>query len=522
MLSERNIPSIIEENVLLKTLVQEQEITLSNYTKSLSKLESEIEEKDAKIEKLQEQVEWFKRMAFGQKRERYVATPEGQLTLPFDVDQEQVAQAVEALKAEDVKKEVSVRKKREGHPGRTPLPTHLEVVETIIEPEGDLSNMVHIGDEITEELEVMPAKYYIHKIIRRKYAPKSGEGAFMIAQLPERVLDKAIFGANLITQVLIDKYVYHQPLYRIRQRLAREGIDIKEATLYCTVHKGIAKLQILYNFLWEQQVRCGYLQADETTLKVLESEKKNAAHLGYIWGYNDPINNIPIFKYESGRGGVFPLHQLNEFEGFLQTDGYAGYNKLAKADRITHLACWAHARREFEKALPNNKSMAGTALTQIQALYKIEREIKDLAPDQKKEKRLEQALPILNGFFKWLGAIQPTVLPKSQMGKAIKYTKDRYESLMAYLLNGNLAIDNNLIENSIRPIALGRKNHLFAHNHESAQRAAIIYTFMGICIKHNVNPFNWLKATLLAIDQTSIQNLKSLLPQNFNKGNGIA
>lgn len=517
MLSEKEIASILEENIRLKNLVQKQENTLSERSVILSKKDAEIQQKD-------ERITWLERMVFGQKRERFTSTPEGQLSLPFVIDQKQVERAVEAIQAE---KEAKAPKEKQQHPGRQPLPSHLEVRETIIEPEGDLSEMIHVGDEITEELEMEPAKYYIHRIVRRKYAPKAGEGSFMIAPLPDRVLDKAIAGAGLITQAIIDKYVDHLPLYRQLQRLTREGIPIKEPTIHHWVHRGIEKLEILYDYLWQQQVRCGYLQVDETTIKVLESEeaanrKKNAAHLGYYWVYNDPVANIPMFKYEKGRSGAFPTEQLKDFKGFLQTDGYAGYHQLAQKQDITHLSCWAHARREFEKALPNDKAIAEIALAWIQQLYKIERELQNLAPEQKKEQRLDKALPIINAFFKWTAQQKAKVLPKSQIGKAINYSIDRYETLMAYLSNGNLNIDNNAVENSIRPVAIGRKNYLFAHNHESAQRAAIIYTFMAICKKHEINPYHWLKATLLTIDQTNIQNLSSLLPQNFIKKYGLA
>lgn len=494
----------------LKNLVQKQENTLS-------KKDVEILQKDSEIA-------WLKRMIFGQKRERFTTTPEGQLNLPFEIDEKELEQAVEAIQLE---KEAKVKKEKAKHPGRQSLPAHLEVRETIIEPSGDLTDMVHVADEITEELEMEPAKYYIHRIVRRKYAPKSGEGSFMIAPLPDRVLNKAIAGAGVITQAIIDKYVDHLPLYRQLQRFAREGIEIKESTIHHWVHRGIEKLEILYDYLWQQQVRCGYLQVDETTIKVLESEgaanrKKNAAHLGYYWVYNDPVGNIPIFKYEKGRAGAFPTQQLKDFKGFLQTDGYAGYNQLAERQSITQLCCWAHARREFEKALPNDKARAEMALLWIQQLYKIERDSQNLNVEQRKELRLEKALPILNTFFKWAAGQKAKVLPKSQIGKAINYSIERYETLMAYLNNGNLHIDNNAIENSIRPIAIGRKNYLFANNHESAQRAAIIYTFMAICKKHNVNPYQWLKNTLITIDQTNIQNLESILPQNFNKQDAVA
>lgn len=512
MLSEADFKGLLSRISELENLVKNKEDSLLKKERELLKKDYLLLEKCARIALLE-------RMIFGQKRERFTASPEGQLALPFMVEEPEVVQAVE--EAID-KKAASTPKERKAHPGRTPLPSHLEVRETIIEPEGDLSELVHVGDEITEELEMEPAKYYIHRMIRRKYAPKTGEGSFVVAPLPERVLDKAIAGASIITQAIVDKYVDHLPLYRQLQRFAREGIHIHEATMHHWVHRGIEKLEILYDYLWQSQVRCGYLQVDETTIKVLESEKKNAAHLGYYWVYNDPVGQIPMFKYERGRSGQFPTQQLASFTGFLQTDGYAGYHKLAQKQHITHLSCWAHARREFERALPNDKARAEIALGFIQKLYQIEKDSQELSIEQKKEIRLEKALPIHNAYFKWVAQQRDQVLPKSQISKAISYSIERYESLMAYLYNGNLHIDNNQVENSIRPIALGRKNYLFAKTHDSAQRAAIIYTFLAICKKHDVNPTAWLKETLLKINSTSIQNLSTLLPQNFKQTNGVA
>lgn len=517
LLSKQEMTSILEENISLQKLVEKQEFVLSEKDNLLSKKDILISEHALQIQLKNERIAWLERMIFGQKTERFITPIEGQLTLPFEVDQKEILQELETQQAQKELKAVADKKT---HPGRQALPSHLEVRETIIEPEGDLSEMTYIGDEVTEELEVEPAKYYIHRIIRRKYAPKSGEGSFMIAQLPERVLNKGIAGAGIITQSIIDKYVDHLPIYRQLQRFARDGISIKEATVHHWVQRGIQKLEILYDYLWQQQVRCGYLQVDETTIKVLESEKKNAAHLGYYWVYNDPVGNIPMFKYEKGRSGVFPTQQLKDFKGFLQTDGYAGYHQLAQKLDITHLSCWAHARREFEKALPNDKSRAQIALTWIQQLYQIEADIQTLNADQKKEQRLQKTLPIANAFFKWVAQQKQSVLPKSQIAKAMNYSIERYDSLLAFLYNGDLKIDNNSVENSIRPIAIGRKKrvvapYLFVKSHESAQRAAIIYTFMAICKKHNVNPHEWLKSTLLKIETTSISDLKSLLPQNF-------
>lgn len=519
MLSEQDILLLYDRVASLELLVQKQD-------KVISEKQAEIEQKQNEIEQKQALIAYLQRMVYGQKREKFITPPDGQLPLPFEIDTETQKQIQELVAVKKQEKEDKTEQEKEQqskekkpHPGRNPLPKHLEVRETVIEPQGDLSEMVHVGDEVTEELEYQPAKYYIHRIIRRKYAPKSGQGSFRIAPLPNRVIDKGIPGAGIITQAIIDKYVDHLPVYRQIGRFARDGIEISEATLHHWVRRGAQKLEILYDYLWERQLRCGYLQVDETTIKVLQSDQKKKTHLGYYWVYYDPVGKTAMFRYESGRAGAFPTKQLADFKGYLQTDGYAGYNQLAKKEQITHLSCWAHVRREFEKALANDKNRAETALVLIQSLYAIEKQGKDLNAKQRKELRLQKSLPIINAFFKWVAAELYKTLPKSQIGKALAYAKDRYESLMAYLYDGNLMIDNNLVENAIRPVALGRKNYLFAKTHDSAQRAAIIYTFMAICKSHNVNPFEWLKNTLLKIDDTSIQQLESLLPQNFQKKN---
>lgn len=186
---------------------------------------------------------------------------------------------------------------------------------------------------------------------------------------------------------------------------------------------------------------------------------------------------------------------------------------------MTHLACWAHARREFEKALDNDKQRAEKALLMIQKLYDVERQIKDgeLDVKQTKERRLVESLPVINELGKWMFEEIKNTLPKSQIGKAMAYAYARWDALSAYLYDGKLEIDNNLVENAIRPVALGRKNYLFAGSHEAAQRAAMIYSFFAICKKHEVNPFQWLKHTLVNIMSINHKNLKELYPQNIKK-----
>jgi transposase len=473
-----------------------------------------ISSRDEKIDYLESQLAMYKRMQFGQKRERFEADP-NQTMLPFEAD----AIALEQQK-EQTKEKIKYVRKRPNHHGRAKLPGHLPVEEIEIHPEGDLSDMVCIGKEVTEELECEPARFFIKRYIRYKYAAKTGEGV-KIGLLPERVIDKGIPGAGLLASILVDKYVDHLPLYRQKQRFARENIQIASSTIEGWTKEALLKLEPLYDQLVFDTKSKGYLQADETPIKVLDSNKKGAAHQGYYWVYHAPLEKTVLFDYNPSRGSIAALPVLGNFKGYLQSDGYAVYEKYARSKEITHLACWAHARREFEKALDNDRSKAEIALIWIQKLYAVETKARDGQLDalEIKELRLKESLEIINELGKWIFNEIKNTLPKSQIGKAMAYTYARWDALSAYLYDGSLQIDNNLVENAIRPIALGRKNYLFAGSHEAAQRAAMIYSFFAICKKHEVNPFQWLKCTLENIMSINHKNIKNLYPQNFKNIN---
>lgn len=475
--------------------------------------QTELVQAQDNISYLKAQIEQYKRMLFGQKRERF-EKDSAQLSLPFAPNQEQALQQEEQL----VQKIEYVRTKQTNteHKGRVALPSHLPVEEIEIHPEGDLENMVCIGKEITEELEIVPARLFIKRYIRFKYVAKDKEGV-LIGQLPERVIDKGIPGSGLLATILVDKYMDHLPLYRQRQRFLREGIPIAPTTLEGWTKAALEKLEPLYEHLVEDTKVKGYLQADESPIKVLDNDKKGSTHQGYYWVYHNPIDKTVLFDYQPSRGAKGPQKVLSGFKGYLQTDGYGVYDKIAQSKDITHLACMAHARREFEKALDNDKVRAGKALVFIQQLYAIEAQAREegLGPQQRKTLRLEKSLPVINEFGKWITEEVKSTLPKSQIGKAMNYSIQRWDALSAYLYDGILEIDNNLIENAIRPLALGRKNYLFAGSHQAAQRAAMIYSFFAICKKHEVNPYEWLKHTLENIMTINHKNIKDLYPQNF-------
>lgn len=494
----------------LIALALEQKSQASTLQKKADRLEGEITH-------LKYQIEQLKRIAYGQKRERFEKRNHPQPMLPFVMGEEQKQEL-----AEEVVEKITYerRKKNTNHQGRKPLPEHLPVEEIEIYPEGDLSQMVCIGKEITEEIECEPARYYIRRFIRYKYAPKNGEGV-LIGRLPSRTIDKCMAGPGLLASILVDKYVDHLPLYRQVQRFKRENIPIAPTTIEGWTKQSLDFLQILYDHLVKTTKSKGYLQADETPIKVLDKNRKGSCHQGYYWAYHSPLDKTVLFDYQPGRGKSASLNMLEDFKGYLQTDGYGVYDSIGESKDITHLNCWAHARREFDKALSNDKERAEKALSFIQFLYKVEREAREqqMTAAQRKELRLDKSLPVLNGFAKWMTEEMKNhnVLPKSPIGKAFGYSLSRWDKLSTYLYDGNLEIDNNLIENAIRPIALGRKNYLFAGSHEAARRAASIYSFFAICKKHDVNPYQWLKYVFENLMDTKVTELEKLYPQNFNK-----
>jgi transposase len=505
-------------------IVKIKEFTIAQTQATITQKELTIAQKEQEIAELTAQVEKFQRMIFGQTRERFIQQPATQISLEFgEITPDEIA-GIQTIINE---KKESIRKKENAEPKqptkRIPLPKHLQVVETVIQPEGDLTDMVLVKNEVSDYLEYQPSKHFIRRIVRPIYAPKAKEGSFKVACVPDNVFEKSKVGVGLVSHLLYSKFVLHLPIDRLLKELLREQIPTNSSTIYNWVKLGINRLEILYEYKFNQQIAKNYLQLDETTLKVLESDRKGATHLGYFWVYNDPLSGACVFKYEKGRSAIFPEEVLKNYRGYLQTDGYSGYNGLAKSDRITQLCCWAHARRKFEEALKNDKARAEVAMALVGELYDIERTAREenLNNEQRKTLRLEKSLPVYNLLGKWIAANMPKTLPKSTIHAAMRYSFERWEELGNYMYDGRLEIDNNLVENAIRPVAIGRKNWLFAGTHESAQRLAIMYTFMSDCKKHNVNPEHWLNNVIEKIPSANIQELHLLLPENFGKTDGL-
>lgn len=500
----------------LKRRIQEKEDQVESITREKETLLKKIQDMLEKFSSMKFELSQLKRLIFGSKRERFVSGAEdGQMNLPFDVE---IASQEEIGVGITEKVSSFQRQKRKNHPGRLTLPDHLPVEEVIIEPEEDVTGLKCIGYEITDELEYQQAILKINRIKRPKYAMKDNEG-IICGNLPSRPIDKGIAGPGLLSHIIVSKYVYHIPYYRQNQRFKTEHqIDIPRSTMGGWQGSIANLIYLLYEEHKRQVLGQGYLQVDETPIQVLDPKKKGTTHRGYYWVYYSPIQRMVLFDYQEGRGREAPRKLLSDFKGYLQTDGYKVYDWFGKQKDITLLSCMAHARRMYEKSLGDDQKRAEYAMTEIQKLYQIERRAREqkLTPEQRHTLRLDESLPILNDLGKWIAAQVRTTMPKSPFGKALVYSVSRWDNLMQYLKDGYLEIDNNLVENSIRPTALGKKNYLFAGSHASAQSAAMFYSFFGTCKHNNVDPFTWLKKVLEIIPDYPANKLSDLLPQNLD------
>jgi transposase len=466
------------------------------------------------VDKLKQELATLRRMIYGQKSERFIPADAAQILIPgLDLPNRQAAktQTVPSYK----------RKRREEAKvtphGRAPLPAHLPRVEVVIEPEQDVTGWKRIGEEVTETLEYQAPKLLVRRTVRPKYARPDGEGV-AIAAMPSMPLPRSEAGASLLAHILVSKYVDHIPFHRLRQQFKRNSqMDIPASTIDGWF-KGACLLASPVGDLMQRLIKQStYLQADETPIRVQDPEVQGKCHTGFMWPYLDPVQGLIVFDYQPSRGRNGPAEMLKNFSGALQADGYDGYNQFEQRADITLLGCFAHARRYFERALQQDQERATWMVTAIQKLYLIEREAREagLSYQDRYQLRQQKALPILAEIKEWLHQNGTKVLPASLIGKAINYTVVMWPRLERYVTDGRFEIDNNLIENAIRPIALGRKNYLFAGSHDAARNAALIYSVLATAKYHDVNPAEYLQSLFETILDHPFHKLDELLPKNW-------
>ena len=462
---------------------------------------------------------------FGQRSEKYTLD---QFNLFDEADLPSESAVVEIQQADE---EITVAAHTRKPGGRKPLPKHLARVRVIHDLPDDskvcaCGHALHkIGEDTSEKAEFIPAQIKVTEHVRCKYACRACEGGVRMAELPKQAIPKSIAGPGLLAHVIVSKYSDHLPLYRQEKIIQRMGIDIARATLCFWVLR-CAELMVPLVDLLKGMIRSGsYAQADETTVQVINEPGKANTSKSYMWVYGGgpPEKKAIVFEYQSSRSGQSAEAFLCDFQGILQTDGYSGYNGFADNKHVIQAGCWAHARRKFMDIVKTSKTpgKAHEAVLMIRKLYAVETTARDqcLNHQQRYDIRHELSLPILNDLKLWLDKTKQQVPPQSHIGKAIAYSLNQWLHLITYIHHGEVEIDNNHIENTIRPFAIGRRNWMFMGSVRGAQAGAIIYSLMATCKVHYVEPYAYFKYILdqLPRCKTNDDYLK-LLPQFIDQG----
>lgn len=471
-----------------------------------------------RLNQLQDQLDLLVRLLYGSKSEKRPPEPTAHEELSLFAESELSAELLAHKQQPQPEVQTKAPKSRERKTGRITFSKDLPTEIVVLKPDCDLEGARLIGTDITTVLVYNPAKYSLKEFHREKYYLPS-QDRIVSADAPNLPISKGEADASVLAQITVSKYVDHLPFHRQSKIMARDGIFIAESTMNGWFERVCRLLEILYDHLCRRIVQSNYIQADETGMPVQTREKEGSTHKGFLWDFYSPPLGLLCFIYDKGRGSEVPKNFLKDFSGAMQTDGYTGYTRFLQenADHIKPLACLAHVRRYYDRALDNDPDRANYALTQIGKLYAIEKKAREkgLSPEEIFALRQKEAVPVLSSFKQWLDGNATYLLPQSRIGEAFTYTLKLWDRIMNYTTDGALFIDNNAIENSIRPVALGRRNYMFAGSHKAAQRAAMMYSFFGICKLHGVNPQQWLTDVLNRLPDHSILKLDELLPNNW-------
>jgi len=494
----------------------------------LSERDSAIVERDRKILYLLEQIRLQRYKLYGASSEQ--ASGQGLL---FDEAEVLAATATDTETTEPAVDGAPEADEPTRHRGkRSPLPAHLpriDIVHDLTDAERRCdcgTEKVVIGEEISEQLDVVPMQVRVLRHVRKTCACPRCQGAPVTAALPPQPIPKSNASANLLALLMTAKYVDGIPLHRFEKVLARHGFEgASRNTLARWVIACSHLLVPLENLLRERLLSHDVLFMDETTVQVLKESGKTAQSQSYMWVQSGgpPGEPVVLFDYDPSRSGAVPKRLLGDYDGHLMTDGYDGYNAVVAANGITHLACWAHARRKFvdaQKAQPKGKSgSADVALKMIGALYGVERDLRDVTdPVERKRRREERSAPILCELRTWLDKQLPRVPPKTALGNAVAYLNAYWPKLVRYLERGDLPIDNNRAENAIRPFVIGRKNWLFSDTPAGAQASARIYGLIETAKANGHEPHAWLRHVLAELPKAkSVEDVEALLPWNLDR-----
>lgn len=487
------------------------------YAREIAHKSEEIRQKDLKIQALTLELAHIRRMRYGKKGEAFAPEQRELFQEAWNTDVAAIEAEVEQLAS--ASKTPAIERRARSHPGRQALPAHLPRIEHRHEPESCTcarcgQALLKMGEDVSEQLDVEPARFFVHRHIRPKYACRGCE-TVSAAPLPAALSEGGLAATGLFVWVITSKYLEHLPLYRLEQIALRQGVALSRVTLSEWVGRIGVALQPLAERLGELLRQRRILHADETPVGQLDPGAGKTKR-AYLWAYgSNALETGPpiiVFDYQGSRSGQHARAFLEGWRGHLMVDDYAGYKALFGTG-ITELACWAHARRKFfeiQAAAPS--PIAGEALARIGELYALEAQAKALSIEQRGALRAEHARPKLQALREWLIHTRGSVAEGSATARAIDYSLKRWAGLARYASRGDLPLDNNRIENAIRPIAIGRKNWLFAGSERAGKRAAAIQSLLATASANGLDPAAWLTETLEKLPAWPNRRIDELLP----------
>lgn len=506
----------------------EHQQALSDKDRIIEEKDHVIDERDRRIALLEEIVRLQKLARFAAKTEKYTAEQRELFNeAELAVEGEALLSELETQQEEDLSNRNADQCHEPKARGRKPLPAELPRVRIEHElPESERQckcgcQLIEIGEETSEQLDIIPAKIQILVNVRKKYACNQCEQGVKTAEAPAQAIPKSNASAGLLAHIACSKYQDALPLYRQEVVLARHGIEIPRNTLANWMIKSGELIQPLINLMEDQLFSHPILHCDETSVQVLKEDGKKAQSKSYMWVRAGGPESQPIrlFHYAPSRSGEVASALLAGFKGYVQTDDYAGYNSACDHDDITQLGCWAHARRKFVEAQKANSGKnkkagkADVAISLIQKLYSVEKFGADLSPESRLALRQEKSKPILEKIRAWLDRALGGALPKGLLGKALAYLDKNWKKLTVYTEDGRLKIDNNTAENAIRPFVVGRKNWLFSNSVQGAKSSANLYSLIETAKASGLEPYAYLKHVFTKLPQAnSVAEIEALLP----------
>jgi transposase len=493
------------------------------------RLQTQQQDYEQRLAEARAQIAELQRQLFGPKADRLTQEQEEQLKRLLE-DAEAAAEQLEAESSSVLRDEADSsdsekgRKTKSGKRQRRhrhPLPENMETETVILEPElkpcACCQQMpVKIGEEVSEEIDLIPARLIRRRTVRPKYACRCGEAGVAIAPLPPRLIPQSRLGLGLAAHIVLARYDDHLSFYWLEQQFReRYGVVIPRQQIGQWVEHIATHLRPIYEGMWQAMLAGGYLQVDETPVKVLDPEVKRKAARGYLWFYAVPGGDV-VLEFDRSRGQDPVRRRLLDFTGTIQTDAYEVYLAVKRQQpTIERIGCLAHARRHIYQAVRENLVEAVWFITRIRQLYRIEDRLRRLPAAERHARRLIEAPEIWSAMKTRAEELTPQLLPKSTLGKALHYFLNEYDALTGYLRNGRLEIDNNLIENSIRPTVVGRKRWLFLGHPEAAWRSAVIYSVLISCRRRGINTLDYLTDVLHQAPGLKTNQFAHLLPGNW-------